>query len=85
MLAKLSVPEREVLTLVSQAQLSYLEVAEALNIPIGTVRSRLHSARKRIRTALSDFPGRDGDPGPVDLAGRSGIGVAIVDEAGRLP
>lgn len=54
-LAKLPVGEREVLTLVSQAQLSYPEVARALGIPVGTVRSRLHSARKRIRTALPDL------------------------------
>jgi RNA polymerase sigma-70 factor (ECF subfamily) len=58
-LAKLSVREREVLTLVSQAQLSYPEVARALGIPIGTVRSRLHSARTRIRKALHDFPELD--------------------------
>jgi RNA polymerase sigma factor (sigma-70 family) len=58
-LAKLPVREREVLTLVSQAQLSYPEVARALDIPIGTVRSRLHSARARIRRALEDFPELD--------------------------
>jgi RNA polymerase sigma factor (sigma-70 family) len=58
-LARLKVGEREVLTLVSQAQLSYPEVARALDIPIGTVRSRLHNARKRIRAALRDFPELD--------------------------
>jgi RNA polymerase sigma factor (sigma-70 family) len=58
-LAKLPVREREVLTLVSQAELSYPEVARALDIPIGTVRSRLHSARNRIRKALHDFPELD--------------------------
>ena len=58
-LAKLPVREREVLTLISQAQLSYPEVARALDIPVGTVRSRLHSARKRIRAALHDFPELD--------------------------
>ena len=47
-LASLSAREREVLTLVAQAQLSYAEVSAALGIPIGTVRSRLHSARQRI-------------------------------------
>jgi RNA polymerase sigma-70 factor (ECF subfamily) len=51
-LAKLPAGERDVLTLVSQAQLSYPEVARALNIPVGTVRSRLHSARRRLRRAL---------------------------------
>jgi RNA polymerase sigma factor (sigma-70 family) len=55
-LARLSPGEREVLTLVSQAQLSYAEVAQALDVPIGTVRSRLHSARARIRKALGESP-----------------------------
>jgi len=50
--AGLPVGEREVLTLISQAQLTYPEVARALDIPVGTVRSRLHSARKRLRSAL---------------------------------
>jgi RNA polymerase sigma factor (sigma-70 family) len=54
-LAALPAGERDVLTLVSQAQLSYPEVARALDIPIGTVRSRLHSARKRIRKALPEL------------------------------
>ena len=55
LLAKLPAGERDVLTLVSQAQLSYPEVARALDIPVGTVRSRLHSARKRIRKAFPDL------------------------------
>ncbi len=63
MLAKLPIGEREVLTLVSQAQLSYAEVAQALDIPVGTVRSRLHSARKRLRAAL---PHLDLTNGPDD-------------------
>jgi RNA polymerase sigma factor (sigma-70 family) len=58
-LARLTVREREVLTLVSQAQLTYPEVARALGVPVGTVRSRLHSARQRIHRALADFPDLD--------------------------
>jgi RNA polymerase sigma-70 factor (ECF subfamily) len=65
-LARLSARERDVLTLVSQAQLSYPEVARALNIPIGTVRSRLHSARARIHQALQDFPELDRTDGADD-------------------
>jgi len=58
-LAKLPAGERDVLTLIAQAQLSYPEVARALNIPVGTVRSRLHSARKRVREALPAPEGPD--------------------------
>ena len=44
--------DRDVLLMVAWADLSYAEVAAALRIPIGTVRSRLHRARTRIRAAL---------------------------------
>ena len=54
-LAKLPVGERDVLLLVAQEEFGYAEVARALDIPIGTVRSRLHSARKRLRAALADL------------------------------
>ena len=37
---------REVLVLCGFEQLPYQEVAKALDIPVGTVRSRLHTARK---------------------------------------
>jgi RNA polymerase sigma-70 factor (ECF subfamily) len=37
------------LVLREMEQLSYEEVAEVLNVPIGTVRSRLHSAREKFR------------------------------------
>lgn len=48
-LAGLSVDEREVLMLYALADLSYEEVARALRIPVGTVRSRLARARRRLR------------------------------------
>jgi RNA polymerase sigma-70 factor (ECF subfamily) len=54
-LAKLPAGERSVLLLVAWEQLRYEEVARALDIPVGTVRSRLHSARKRIRAVLGDL------------------------------
>jgi RNA polymerase sigma factor (sigma-70 family) len=55
-LAKLSVPDRHVLLLVAWADLSYAEVAEALGIPLGTVRSRLNRARTRVRLSLAHDP-----------------------------
>jgi RNA polymerase sigma-70 factor, ECF subfamily len=44
--------QREVLDLRFQHDLSYLEIAEALGIPVGTVRSRLHNALELLRARL---------------------------------
>jgi RNA polymerase sigma-70 factor, ECF subfamily len=49
-LAELSEGDRDVLLLTSWAGLDSTEVAEALGIPVGTVRSRLHRVRKSLRT-----------------------------------
>ncbi|HEY9353516.1 MAG TPA: RNA polymerase sigma factor, partial [Nocardioides sp.] len=51
-LARLSARDRHTLLLIAWADLSYQEVAEALDIPIGTVRSRLNRARRTLRGAL---------------------------------
>lgn len=51
-LAELSRGDRELVLLVAWAGLSYDEVAQALEIPLGTVRSRLHRVRARIRRSL---------------------------------
>jgi RNA polymerase sigma-70 factor (ECF subfamily) len=51
-LARLSPRDRDVLLLVAWSDLSYEEVAETLRIRVGTVRSRLHRARRQIREAL---------------------------------
>lgn len=51
-LAGLRPVERDVLLLVAWGDLSYEEVAESLNIKIGTVRSRLHRARQQLKAVL---------------------------------
>jgi len=53
-LAQLRPENRDVLLLVAWAELSYEEISQALEIPIGTVRSRLARARRQIREALAD-------------------------------
>jgi RNA polymerase sigma factor (sigma-70 family) len=57
-LAQLSSGDRDVLLLVAWAYLSYEEVADALRIPVGTVRSRLNRARRKTRAALGDVDPR---------------------------
>ncbi len=52
-LAKLSPMLREVLLLVTVEEYTYAEVATMLGIPIGTVMSRLHRARERLRDGLN--------------------------------
>ncbi|MGW4228452.1 RNA polymerase sigma factor [Streptomyces sp. NPDC004980] len=51
-LAGLSARHRDVVLLVAWADLDYEEAATALGVPVGTVRSRLHRARSRLREAL---------------------------------
>ena len=56
-IADLPVHYRETLLLCEVEEMSYLEIAEVLSIPIGTVMSRLARARKAIRKSLVGDPG----------------------------
>ena len=49
LLAQLPAELRTTLVLREMEQLSYEEVAELMRVPVGTVRSRLHTARERFR------------------------------------
>jgi len=60
-LAGLAERDRSVLLLVAWADLSCDEVAQALGIPPGTARSRLHRSRKRLKAVL--HTGDDGTKG----------------------
>ncbi|MER6158131.1 RNA polymerase sigma factor [Streptomyces sp. NPDC001868] len=64
-LAALPAGDRHVLLLVAWADLGYQEVAQALDIPVGTVRSRLNRARRKVRTALGADPAFVGDAAEV--------------------
>lgn len=56
-LMRLSVQDRTVLTLRHFSELSYLEIAQVLEIDEKTVKSRLFDARARLRAALADLRG----------------------------
>ncbi|MGK5741247.1 RNA polymerase sigma factor [Micromonospora sp. URMC 103] len=53
-LAALSPGDRDVLLLIAWEGLTYEEVATALGIPVGTVRSRLNRARRKVRETLGE-------------------------------
>ena len=53
-LGSLSRDERDLLLLVAWTDLSYAEVAQALGIAPGTVASRLHRVRGKVRRLLGD-------------------------------
>jgi RNA polymerase sigma factor (sigma-70 family) len=59
-LAALPREERDVLLLFAWADFDYGEIAAALGIPVGTVRSRLHRARAHVRAALEREEALDG-------------------------
>jgi RNA polymerase sigma-70 factor (ECF subfamily) len=51
-LASLSPQERDLLILHACLDLTYDELAETFALPLGTVRSRLHRARAKVRRLL---------------------------------
>ena len=57
-LATLSPDKREIIVLRDFHDLSYSDIAEVLDIPIGTVMSRLHGARRQLRARLEEEGGR---------------------------
>jgi RNA polymerase sigma factor (sigma-70 family) len=54
-LARLPAGQRDALLLVTWSELTYAQAAEALGVPVGTLRSRVHRARARLRRTLSDI------------------------------
>ena len=53
-LARLSAPLREVVEFGVLQDLPYAEVAEILEIPVGTVKSRMHNALKELKEAFDE-------------------------------
>lgn len=59
-LEKISLPHREVLTLFFLEELSVAEIAAVVGVPPGTVKSRLHHARRALRAILEENPSVEG-------------------------
>ncbi len=56
-LGKLSAIERTILVLYHQEERSYQQIAESLQLPIGTIRTHLHRGRNKLRAALETARG----------------------------
>ncbi len=79
-LAELPIDMRQVLLLVTVEDYTYAEAAEILQVPIGTVMSRLHRARERLRRRMSDTPPTAApepsqEPAPAGEPGRAHLRV----------
>ncbi|WP_233358860.1 MULTISPECIES: RNA polymerase sigma factor [Thermomonospora] len=53
-LAGLSAQDRDVVLLLAWGELSYAEIAAALDLPLGTVKAKIHRARAKLRKALPE-------------------------------
>lgn len=53
-LARMPVVERDVLVLFHLQELSLRDLSHILNVPEGTVKSRLHRARRQLRTLMTE-------------------------------
>jgi RNA polymerase sigma-70 factor (ECF subfamily) len=67
--AALSPEQRAVFVLRELSQLSYDEIAAAVGVDVGTVRSRLHRARATLQSALGDLLDREREGGRGRKAG----------------
>ncbi len=69
--ALLALPEefRSAVVLCDVEEMSYAEIAQVLDIPIGTVRSRIHRGRAILRRSLSEWQGTTEGSGGEVLSG----------------
>lgn len=69
LLSNLNVLQRAATVLWSEGK-SYQEIADALDIPVGTVRSSLHYSKKKMKTAVEELEEKEN----IRLHGMSGLG-----------
>jgi len=67
-LVRLPSPFRETLVLFYVQNLKYREIAEVLNISLGTVKSRLHEGLKRLKATLQEAETREAEVLKGDLS-----------------
>lgn len=58
---------RETLLMFAIDEMSYVEIANALDVPLGTVRSRLGRARRAVREQTRDLVAIEDEPTRVDV------------------
>jgi RNA polymerase sigma-70 factor (ECF subfamily) len=74
-LGTLPEPQREILVLRDYQDLSYEEIARVLDVPLGTVMSRLHRSRRAARAAI------ERERGLAAAVARLGLGAALGEAA----
>jgi len=79
-ISRLRGTDRDILSLAVLGELSYAEIATALSLPVGTVRSRLSRARTRLRADLDSTPPGHSSPDPPL---RRGLDQATVPPTAR--
>jgi RNA polymerase sigma-70 factor (ECF subfamily) len=72
-LARLPNEQRVVILLVGLEGLSYEAVAEAIGVPVGTVRSRLSRGREALRRLMVVMPNRQNEAAGAPLASLTGF------------
>ena len=75
-IGRLSDAQRSVLLLIGLEGMRYEEVAVVLNIPVGTIRSRLSRARASLRKLTDSLPDDEATGARLHASGRAGRHVA---------
>ncbi len=84
-LMRLPVQSRTVLVLREYQALSYREIANTLDIPLGTVKSRLSDARRRLKIELAGYMGLESEAQHVASTATRATRATRATHAARLP